>query len=376
MNILYCYNGSTHVLEKSQHKGSNMKIKKSEMQDPIEIAGVTIEPGTIKTVHIRLAMIPGHPAFTLNLRVIHGYRPGKRLFISSTIHGDELNGIETIHRVLASPLTHHLRGTLIAIPIVNTIGMLTQSRYLPDRRDLNRSFPGSETGSAAGQLAHVFLTEVVKKCTHGIDLHTGSNNRTNLPQVRCDFQSADSLKLALAFGAQIILKAKLRDGSLREAAEALGIPTITFEGGEALRFNEVVTRTAIQGIFRVLRSLGMIPSDKNPHTRKESAIISPMSRWLRAPDTGIFRTKIGLGNKVFKGDVIGTISDSLGLNYCDVTASFDGIVVGMTQLPLVYKGDALFNIAWVADPEKAEATIEELTEETELNPSLEDPITY
>lgn len=353
-----------------------MKIKKSEMQDPIEIGGVIIEPGTIKTVHIHLAMIPGHPAFTLNLRVVHGYRPGKRLFISSTIHGDELNGIETIHRVLASPLTHHLRGTLIAIPIVNTIGMLTQSRYLPDRRDLNRSFPGSETGSAACQLAHVFLTEVVKKCTHGIDLHTGSNNRTNLPQVRCDFQSADSLKLALAFGAQVILKAKMRDGSLREAAEELGIPTITFEGGEALRFNEVVIRTSIQGIFRVLRSLGMIPSDKNTSTTKESPIVSPMSRWLRAPDTGIFRAKIGLGNKVFKGDVIGTISDSLGLNYCDIIASLDGIVVGMTQLPLVYKGDALFNIAWVVDPERAEAAIEELTEETELNPSLDDPITY
>lgn len=352
-----------------------MKIKKCDLQAPIEIGGVIVEPGTRKTIHIPLTMFPGHAAFSLIVRVIHGRRPGKRLFISSTIHGDELNGIEVIQRVLASPQVHRIKGTLITIPIVNTSGFLTQSRYLPDRRDLNRSFPGSDTGSAAAQLAHVFLKEVVKKCTHGIDLHTGSNNRTNLPQLRCDFQSAESLKLALAFGAQVILKAKMRDGSLREAAEALGIPTLTFEGGEALRFNEVVIRTAIQGIFRVLRTLGMIPSEQDAPAR-ESPIISPMSRWLRAPNTGIFRATSGLGKKVFKGDVVGTVTDSLGLHSSEVIASLDGIVVGMTQYPLVYKGDALFNVAWVVDPERAQAAIEELTEETELNPTLDDPITY
>jgi len=135
--------------------------KKLETQAPFEIGGVTIEPGTIKTVHIPISMLPNHTVFNLNLRVIHGRRPGKRLFISSTIHGDELNGIEAIRRILASPMSRHIRGTLIAIPIVNMIGTLIQSRYLPDRRDLNRSFPGSENGSAASQLAHTFLTESI-----------------------------------------------------------------------------------------------------------------------------------------------------------------------------------------------------------------------
>lgn len=352
-----------------------MEKKKLEVQMPFEIGGVTIQPGTANTVHIPVSMLPNQSAFNLNLRIFHGRHPGKRLFISSTIHGDELNGIEAIRRVLSSPLIKHLRGTLITIPIVNMVGMLIQSRYLPDRRDLNRSFPGSETGSAAALLAHTFLTEIVEKCTHGIDLHTGSNNRTNLPQIRCDFESAEALKMALSFGTPVILKAKLRDGSLREASEKLGIPTICFEGGEALRFNENVIRSATKGIFRVMATLGMIPKEKCV-AMKESPVISPTSRWARAPATGIFRTICYLGKKVLKGELIGKVTDSLGVSTANVVSPFDGIIIGQTLIPLVYQGDALFNIAWVLDPDRAEVAIEEFEEETEFNPPLDDPSTY
>lgn len=270
-----------------------MKKSQNEIQEPFEIGEVVVQPGIIKTVRIPITMLPNHMALDLNLRVIHGHHPGKRLFISSTIHGDELNGIEIIRRVLASPLIKHIRGTLITIPVVNYTGMVTQSRYLPDRRDLNRNFPGSETGSAASQLASIFLNEIVKKCTHGIDLHTGSNHRINLPQLRCDFQSTETLKIAHAFGAPIILKARLRDGSLREASEKMGIPTLCFEGGEALRFNEFAIRAAVQGIFRVMGTLGMIPPEKCSSVKVPS-IISVGSRWIRAPQTGVFRTTCDL----------------------------------------------------------------------------------
>ncbi len=352
-----------------------MTINKKEKQKPFEIGGVTIDAGTSKTVHIPISMLPNQVAFNLNLRIIHGRRPGKCLLLSSTIHGDELNGIEIIRRVLASPLVKHLKGTLITIPIVNIFGVLTQSRYLPDRRDLNRSFPGSEKGSATAQLANIFLTEIVEKCTHGIDLHTGSDNRINLPQIRCDFESSESLKLALAFGAPVILKSKLRDGSLREASEKLGIPTILFEGGEALRFSEFAIHSAVQGVFRVMASLDMISQKKCAGT-KHSPVISPASRWLRAPNTGIFRTRCNLGKKVLKGDILGMISDPLGVSSEDVVASFDGIVVGRTQLPLVYQGDALFNIAWVPDPERAEESIGAFEEEAAFDTSIDDPMTY
>lgn len=336
--------------------------KKFKKQKPFEIAGQVIKPGTVQTVTLPLSMLPNHAAFDLDMRVIHGLKPGKRLFICSTIHGDELNGIEIIRRVLASSSVKHIHGTLIAIPIVNLFGMLLHSRYLPDRRDLNRSFPGSPTGSSAAQLAHTFLTEIVAKCTHGIDLHTGSNNRLNLPQVRCDFEDAETLRLALSFGAPIILKSKIREGSLREASEKLGIPAFTFEGGEALRYNEFAIRAGVVGILRVMAALEMIPAGKCPGT-KMSPVISPSSRWLRSPMTGILRSACFLGDKVLKGDVVAKISDPLGVNTTDVVALFDGIVIGRTQNPLIYKGDALFNIAWVSDPTRAEAAIEEFEEE-------------
>ncbi len=342
---------------------------------PFKIGNATVLPGTTKTIYFPISIIPHYSTFKLTLRIIHGRRPGKRLFISAGIHGDELNGIEVIRRVLNSPLVKHIRGTLIAIPVVNVFGMLIQSRYLPDRRDLNRSFPGSETGSAAAQLAHTFLKEIVEHCTHGIDLHTGSNNRINLPQVRCDFESKEALDLAFAFGAPLVLKADLREGSLREASEKLGIPTLTFEGGEALRFNEFAIRAAVQGIFRVMGRLGMIPLEKCVSIRKHP-VISHGSHWLRAPDTGFFHTTAFLGEKVLKGKVIGKIMSSLGLVSADVVPPLDGIIIGMNQSPIVYKGDALFNIAWVHDATQAEETIEALREEVEVNPSLDDPTTY
>jgi uncharacterized protein len=348
---------------------------KKERQSPFEIAGITVEPGTTKTVQTPLHTLPNQTVFSLNMRIIHGKRPGKRLFISSTIHGDELNGIEAIRRVMASPLLKHLKGTLIVVPIVNTIGAIIQSRYLHDRRDLNRCFPGSEKGSSASQLANKFLTEIVARCTHGIDLHTGSGNRINLPQIRCDFQNEETLRIALAFGAPVILKAEQRPGSLRQAAEHLNVPTILFEGGQALRFDEFAIHAATQGILRVMQMLGMIKSRRSG-TVKHSPVICPTSRWLRAPNTGFFRTNCTLGKKVSKGDVVGRISDPLGTNTTDVVAFGEGVIIGKLELPLVFQGDALLNIAWVPDPAKAEEIIEEYGESAELAFSLDDPETY
>lgn len=346
-----------------------------EKQKPFEIGGEIIQPGTRKVIRIPTSMFPEFPAFNLTAYVIHGKSPGKTLFLSSTIHGDELNGIAAIKRVLASRHVKHLNGTLIAVPIVNLVGVLIKSRYLPDRRDLNRSFPGSETGSQASQLAYLFLNEIVKKCTHGIDLHTGSDNRTNLPQVRCDFDSKEALDLALIFGAPVILKSKIRDGSLRAASEDLKIPTVVFEGGEALRFNKFAIRIAKNGILRVMAHLDMIDKTKFKAIKTPS-LLSPASRWIRSPNTGILHTKCDLGHKVIKGDILGKISDSLGLSHTNIIANVDGIIVGRTQLPFVFQGDAIFNVAWVPDPEKAEEILLEFQEEIELNVSSDDPTTY
>ncbi|EKE09785.1 MAG: hypothetical protein ACD_16C00109G0003 [uncultured bacterium] len=346
-----------------------------EKQEPFEIGGEKIRPGSRRVIRIPISMFPDHPAFFLSLYVIHGKLPGKTLFVSSTIHGDELNGIAVVKHVISSNHTKNLKGTLILAPVVNMIGALIKSRYLADRRDLNRSFPGIEKGSQASQLAYTFFHEVVKKCTHGIDIHTGSDNRINLPQVRSDLENEETRELAIAFGAPVVLKAKLREGSLRSAAEKEGIVMIIFEGGESFRFDTFAVRVATRGVFRVMAHLGMIDKSQCP-VSKVPTVISSASRWIRSPNAGVFHAQRGLGQKVLKGCVLGDITDYLGISQTKVRANFDGIVIGRTQLPLVFQGDALFNIACVSEPEKAEEIILGLEEDEINNLPFDDPNTF
>ena len=185
-------------------------------RSPIRIAGFSVEPGRRGTVDLPLPQLYTHTPLTMPVHVVHGRRPGPCLFVSAAIHGDELNGVEIIRRVLGRPALSRLRGTLLAVPIVNVYGVIHHSRYLPDRRDLNRSFPGSERGSLASRLAHVFMTEIVARCEYGIDLHTAAYHRCNLPQIRADLGDERTAELAHAFAAPVVLDSRVRDGSLRE----------------------------------------------------------------------------------------------------------------------------------------------------------------
>ncbi len=189
---------------------------------------------------------------------------GPFFFVSAAVHGDEINGVEIIRRLLQVKALNQIKGTLLAIPIVNPFGFIQRSRYLPDRRDLNRSFPGSPKGSLAGRLAHLFMTEIAERCDFGIDLHTGSNFRTNLPQVRASLDDERTIELARAFGAPVIVPSELREGSLRESIAELGKPVLVYEGGEALYFNEGAIRSGLRGIIRLMRHVGMLsPRGKN-----------------------------------------------------------------------------------------------------------------
>jgi uncharacterized protein len=245
-------------------------------------------------------MLHTHVPVEMPVWVINGKRAGPRLFISAAIHGDELNGIEIIRRIRERPL-RGLRGTLLLVPVVNVFGLLHHSRYLPDRRDLNRSFPGSEHGSLAARLAQLFMSEIVERCTHGIDLHTGTVHRSNLPQVRAQLDDPATRELALAFGAPVVLDSRLRDGSLREAAADRGIPTLIYEAGEALRFDEVGIRVGVAGILEVMRHLGMLPR-RPRRTASPAPVIAQGSYWLRAPEGGILRSASRLGQHVGAGE--------------------------------------------------------------------------
>lgn len=310
----------------------------------LTINNISIAPGERRTIDISVAPMYTHDDLSITAQVVRGKKPGPVLFVSAAIHGDEINGVEIIRRVLQHNSLKSLRGTLVAIPIVNVYGFLNHTRYLPDGRDLNRSFPGSAKGSLTGRVAHTFLNEVVRKCTHGIDLHTGSRHRSNFPQIRADLDDPVALTMTQAFGVPLAIDAKIRDGSLRECAGDAGIPVILYEAGEALRFEETYIRAGVKGILSVMRAINMLPASRSKKSVTDS-IVSDKTSWLRAPESGILRAFVPLGEKVEKGQTIAVVADPLGETETPIVAEVDGVVIGRTNLPLVYEGDATFHIA-------------------------------
>lgn len=339
------------------------------MDRTFSIGSVSILPGERAVVDLPIARLYTHTDLTMPIEIINSRRAGPCLFVSAAIHGDELNGVEIIRRLLRHSALKRLKGTLVAVPVVNVHGFLHRSRYLPDRRDLNRSFPGSERGSLASRIADLFMHEIVAKCTHGIDLHTGAVHRDNLPQVRANLDDADTLKLAQAFGAPVMINADLRDGSLREAADRFGIPMLLYEAGEALRFDEVSIRTGLRGIINVMRALEMLPAVRS-RKHKVEPVTARSSSWIRAPESGIINSTIALGSRVAKGDLLGTITAPLSDLKCRVEAPFDSILIGRTHLPLVHEGEALFHLARFKRVSEAEQQVVALQES--LEPSLID----
>ncbi len=285
---------------------------------------------------------------SLPIRITHGREEGQVVWISAALHGDEIGGVEIIRRVNLRLDPKRLRGTVLAIPIVNVHGFLTGDRYLPDRRDLNRSFPGSPGGSLASRIAHVFMSEIVRRCEIGIDLHTGSDHRANLPQIRGNLDDERTRQLARAFGPPLMLHAALRDGSLRGAATDAGATVLLYEGGEAWRFDDQAITVGASGTLRVLAELGMIDSEDAP--LPVEPLESRASSWVRARRSGIAVTSVALGQQVTRGQHIAVIHDSLGKRLSQVNAPFDGLVIGMTQHPLVHQGDALVHVATLEQP--------------------------
>lgn len=314
--------------------------------EAFEIGGILVKPGERRTIDLPITDLSTHTPMTMPVQVICGRKPGPRLLVCAALHGDEITGVEIIRRVLKLGALKRLRGTLIAIPIVNVFGFISLSRYLPDRRDLNRSFPGSTRGSLASRLAHLFLNEIVVKCSHGIDLHTGALHRVNYPQIRGNLDDPEALRMAESFGVPVIINASLRDGSLRQAAAARDVPVIVYEAGEALRFEEFSIRAGVNGVARVMRALDMLPVTKR-RGKPPDTIVARSSTWVRAPASGVLRASVALGAPVREGAVLGLISDPFGERELEVTSPTDGMVIGRTNLPVVHEGDGLFHIVRV-----------------------------
>jgi len=325
------------------------------------ILGIGIPRGCIKNIELELPKLYNLPT-SIPIQVIRGKKSGPTVFISAAIHGDELNGIEIIRRVQALKVLKKVSGTLILVPVVNVYGLNTLSRYLPDRRDLNRSFPGSSKGSLAARMAKIFYDEIVKKCDYGIDLLTGAIHRSNLPQIRTNIYNDETLRLAQAFEAPVILHSQVRDGSLRAEAQECGVPILLYEAGEALRFDDTAIKIGVKGIVNVLRALKMLPPSEKKRIREP--LIFRESHWLRATKSGMLRTVKALGDSVKAGEIIAFIDDQpLGEGSSELIASFDGIIIGKSQIPLVQEGDAVFHISVLDNHERAEKRIEYFQED-------------
>ena len=338
-------------------------------QQEIEFAGIQIQKGTNVTINLELPKLY-HSPMDLPIRVIRGKKNGPVIFISAAIHGDELNGIEIIRRFRKLNILKRLKGTIVLIPIVNIYGVMTLSRYMPDRRDLNRSFPGTKKGSLASRVAKVFFDEIVSKCDLGIDLHTAAIHKSNLPQVRTNLDNDFTYNLAKVFEAPIVLHSQLRDGSLRAEAQEKGIPVLLYEAGEALRFDETSIRIGVKGIVNILRELKMLP-EVSKKKKYKNPIITRSSQWIRSTESGIIRTIKALGDMVKENEIIAYVDEPLGDESFEIKATFDGVIIGKSEIPLIQEGDAIFHIAQLKDLEIAENKMEYFNEnaieESEFN---------
>ena len=277
--------------------------------------------------------------------VARGTEPGPTLCLAAGVHGDELNGVEVARRAFVQVDPAVLRGTLIALPAINAHGVRTGNRYLSDRRDLNRAFPGSTGGSVARLIAHAVFSEVLVNCDALIDLHTASNQRSNLPQIRADISDQAIRELAIHFGLGIVVSGKGPDGSLRREAAKAGIPAIIYEAGEPDRFQQEEIEHGVQGVRSVMAHLEMLSSDL---LEVPDARIYERSRWVRAQvgASGFFFPTAGLGDVVKAGEVLGSVIDPLTDEATPVTSPLDGEIIGMAVSQPVLPGYALFHVAW------------------------------
>lgn len=335
----------------------------------IELLGEKVKPGTSKRLSWSATeLFEGVPVSTPVL-VLNGSHPGPTLCLTAAVHGDELNGIEMVRRVMHDLAPEKVSGAIIGIPIVNVQGFRRGSRYLPDRRDLNRYFPGNPTGSAAARIAHSFFVNVIAQCDALIDLHTGSNDRANLPQIRADLRDPDVVTLTQGFGSMVILHSTPTVGTLRYAATRAGIPSVTLEAGgpSQLELNEV--RHGVRGIETLVNTLGMI---KKTSRWSDPEPVYYRSSWVRADNGGILLADVSLGSTVREGDLLGTINDPMSNARSELRSPYSGRIIGMARNQVVMPGFAAFHVGIQA----VDAPTEEATDDTILSKKQSENLDY
>lgn len=311
------------------------------MPDPININGYTVHPGEQKQIELNIARLPTHTSIDLPVQLYRAREEGPTLLLTGGLHGDEINGIEILRRMIHSDLMQPDKGTIIVLPLVNTYGFIQNIRGLPDGKDINRSFPGSPNGSLASLMAHTLMNEILPLADYGVDFHTGGDARSNFPQIRCEWKIRANREIAKAFAPPVILDSSVLDDTFRKAAQDYGTPILVYEGGESLRFNEFAIQEGIDGSRRLMKYLGMISDAPAPQNTE----IYDTSPWVRAHYGGLFNHEVKLGDHVKAGQLLGYISDPYGKLWVKVKSPENGRIIGLNNAPVVYKGDALIHIA-------------------------------
>jgi uncharacterized protein len=306
----------------------------------IIVNGIKVRPGQSLNIDIAIARLPTHTLIDLPVFIRRGKEDGPVVLISGGVHGDEINGIVAVRRMLEDNLIQPLRGTVILMPLVNVYGFLSNSRTFPDGRDLNRSFPGSKKGSLASQIAFMMSSQIIPQIDYGIDFHTGGRMLSNYPQVRVDFKDKKGFELAKAFGTHFILDSPHIDKSFRKEAYKQRKHILVYEGGESMRLDDYAVEEAVAGTLRMLQFLEMVEKAPQP----KLGIILPESSWIRAKVSGIFTSNVRLGQEVRKGQILAKISDPYGQVKIPVKATHNGHVIGLNNNPVVNAGDALIHV--------------------------------
>lgn len=312
------------------------------MPEYIEIQNQQIGLGEQRSIYLNIARLPTYTSIDLPVHFYRGKEDGPVLLLTGGLHGDEINGVEIIRRMVVNKSIIPDCGTVIAIPLVNIYGFIQNVRGLPDGKDINRSFPGVKTGSLARILAYTLMQHIVPLIDYGIDFHTGGANRSNYPQIRCDFKKDDNRELAEAFAPPFIVHSKLLDKSFRKAADKKGKRILVYEAGESMRYDDFGIREGIDGTLRLMDNLGMISESPDPH---ESRTLEK-STWVRAHYAGLFQQNIDLGDEIRRNQLLGYITDPFGNEQFKVKANRSGYIIGLNFTPVIHKGDALMHIGY------------------------------
>ncbi|MBM1105322.1 succinylglutamate desuccinylase/aspartoacylase family protein [Aurantibacter crassamenti] len=315
-----------------------------EENKTITIGGENVSPGESKLLKITIDRLPTGTLIDIPVYVFNSKKPGPTLLVQAGLHGDEINGIEIVRRMLAEKRFNVVKGAVIAVPILNIFGFIHYSRDVPDGKDVNRSFPGTKTGSMASRIAYHYVAEVMHQIDFGIDLHTGGGQRHNFPQIRYTAEDAQSAELAEIFNAPISFSSKLIKGSFRNATYRSNKPTIVFEAGESMRFDEYSILEGIQGVLNVMKHMEMILSVEPAKVERNKTIHLTNRKWLRAPTAGMFIPKITNGSEIRKGQVLGIVTDTFAKRTKQIKAPFNGFICCVNHQAVVNQGEALFHV--------------------------------